>query len=227
MTTVRVSPADLIGELTALERRYAPEALYLRGDPTTLDAVQRVSVVGARKVSGDGARRARALSAALVRRGVVVVSGLAEGVDAIAHAAAMDAGGRTVAVLGSPLDDVFPRSNAALFERIAREHLALSQFPSGTRVHRGTFPMRNRTMALLTDATIIVEAGETSGTRHQGWEAIRLGRPLFLLESVVASGAPGWAAEMLEYGAQVLTRDGLDDVLDDLPRVGAAHALAF
>ena len=94
-------------------------------------------------------------------------------------------------------------------------------------MHRGTFPMRNRTMALLTDATIIVEAGETSGTRHQGWEAIRLGRPLFLLESVLTSSAASWAAQMLEYGAQTLAREALDDVLEDLPRVGAAHALAI
>ena len=227
MNAVRVMPADLIGELTAHEARHAPEALYLAGDPATLDAGQRISVVGSRKVTDDGARRTRALCRRLVRRGVVIVSGLAEGVDTIAHTTAIEAGGRTVAVLGSPLDDVHPRSNAALFERIAREHLAVSQFPSGSRVHRGTFPMRNRTMALLTDATIIVEAGETSGTRHQGWEAIRLGRPLFLLESVVGSGAASWAAEMLEYGAQTLTRDTLDDVLEELPRVGVAHALAF
>jgi len=224
---MRMTPADLIGEPTALERRFAPEVLYLAGDPATLDAGQRVSVVGSRKVSDDGVRRTRALCAALASRDVVVVSGLAEGVDTIAHRTTMEAGGHTVAVLGSPLDDVYPRSNRPLFEQIACEHLAVSQFPSGTRVHKGMFPQRNRTMALLTDATIIVEAGETSGTRHQGWEAIRLGRSLFLLESVVTSSAASWAAEMLEYGAQVLTRDSLDDALDDLPRVGMAHAVAF
>lgn len=227
MNVVRVAPADLIGELTALESRHAPEALYLAGNRATLDAGRRISVVGSRKVTEDGARRTRALCRELVRRGVVVVSGLAEGVDTIAHRTAIEAGGRTVAVLGSPLDNVFPRSNAALFACIAREHAAVSQFENGTTVHRGMFPIRNRTMALLTDATIIVEAGETSGTRHQGWEAIRLGRPLFLLESVVTSGAASWAAQMLEYGAQTLTREALHDVLDDLPRVGAGHALAF
>ncbi len=227
MNVVRVAPTDLIGELTALESRYAPEALYLAGERTTFDVGQLISVVGSRKVTNDGARRTRALCLELVRRGIVIVSGLAEGVDTIAHRTAIDAGGRTVAVLGSPLDDVFPRSNAALFERIAREHLAVSQFESGTTVHRGMFPIRNRTMALLTDATIIVEAGETSGTRHQGWEAIRLGRPLFLLESVVTSGEASWAAQMLEYGAQTLTREALDDALEDLPRVGVAHAVSF
>ena len=227
MNVFETTPAELIGDLTNLEQKYAPTALFLAGDRDIIEAGQRISVVGARRVSDAGARRARALSLALVDRGFVVVSGLAEGVDTVAHETAVAAGGRTIAVLGSPLDNVHPKSNLALFDRIVHQHLAVSQFESGSRVHKGTFPQRNRTMALLSDATIIVEAGETSGTRHQGWEAIRLGRPLFLLESVVNSNAASWAVQVLDYGAQILTREVLDDALADLPRVSAGHALAF
>ena len=227
MNVFETTPAELIGDLTDLERKYAPAALFLTGDRDVFEAGQRISVVGARRVSDAGVRRARALSRALIDRGFVVVSGLAEGVDTVAHETAIAAGGHTIAVLGSPLDDVHPKSNLKLFDRIVDHHLAVSQFESGARVHKGTFPQRNRTMALLSDATIIVEAGETSGTRHQGWEAIRLGRPLFLLESVVNSNAASWALQMLDYGAQILTREVLDDALADLPRVSAGHAFAF
>ena len=83
----------------------------------------------------------------------------------------------TIAVLGTDLDDCYPPENRPLQERLMREHLVISQFPSGTPSRRTNFPRRNRTMALLTDATVIIEAGESSGTLDQGWEALRLGRP--------------------------------------------------
>jgi DNA processing protein len=81
------------------------------------------------------------------------------------------------------------------------------------------FPIRNRTMALLTDATVIVEAGEKSGTLHQGWEALRLGRLLFLMENVVNDPALSWPKEMIHYGAQVISRSNLEEVLSDIPAV--------
>ena len=150
-------------------------------------------------------------------RGVVVVSGLAEGIDTQAHQAAINVGGATIAVLGTPLDVCFPKQNQALLDRIIQDHLAVSQFPIGSPPQKKNFPMRNRTMALLSDATIIVEAGEGSGTIHQGWEALRLGRPLFLLESLTKRTDLTWPAEMQHYGAEVLTKERLPVVLDNLP----------
>ena len=102
----------------------------------------------------------------------------------MAHTAALDEGGHTIAVLGTPLDQVYPKVNAGLQRRIAERDLLVSQFPSGMKVTPKNFPIRSRTMALLSDATVIVEAGERSGTLHQGWEALRLGRLPFLMESV-------------------------------------------
>ena len=98
-----------------------------------------------------------------------------------------------------------------------REQLVISQFPEGFRSAPKCFPIRNRTMALLSEATVIVEAGETSGTLHQGWEALRLGRPLFLVEELVLSQGHTWAKEMMGYGAVPLSLSKLDDLLDALP----------
>jgi len=151
-----------------------------------------VAIVGTRQVSAAGAARARRLARELVAAGVVVVSGLAMGVDTEALTAAIEAGGRVIAVIGTPLDQASPAANGPLQERIAREHLLVSQFAPGSRVHPGNFPARNRTMAALSDATAIVEAGETSGTLHQAAECVRLGRWLFLARSLVEDATLTW-----------------------------------
>jgi len=213
------TPEELLGPLNDVERKNAPARLFTAGDVAILRSGPRVSVVGSRKPSPEAVARARLIAKKLVARGIVVVSGLAEGIDTAAHQTAIEEGGRTIAVLGTALDEVFPAKNRALQERIAREHLLVSQFPVGVPARRGNFPMRNRTMALLTHATVIVEAGNKSGTLHQGWEALRLGRLLFILESVAANPELSWPAEMIRYGAQVLSRDNLELVLDEMPEV--------
>jgi len=221
------SPEDLIGPLNEVERKNAPERLFLAGDADLLRSGRRVSVVGSRKVSSAGASRTRGLVKVLVERGITVVSGLAEGVDTAAHETALNEGGRTIAVLGTPLDKHYPARNRALQERMMREHLVVSQFPVGYPFQKKNFPMRNRTMALLSDATIIVEAGEKSGTLHQGWEALRLGRPLFLLRSVAEDARLSWPSEMIRYGAEVLTREMLPDALEEMPTLTHGEAVAF
>ncbi|MEM8712041.1 MAG: DNA-processing protein DprA, partial [Planctomycetota bacterium] len=97
-----------------------------------------------------------------------------------------------------------------------REHLALSQFAPGSVTNRASFPARNRTMALISDATVIVEAGEKSGTMHQGWEAIRLGRALFILESLAREGFE-WVTKLQEHGAQVLSDENCERFIESLP----------
>lgn len=222
-----VTPAEVLGELNEVEAKFAPRELFLLGDQALLRRAPRVSVVGSRRASEEGLRRARVLASALSHHGIIVVSGLAAGIDRAAHEAAMDASGHTIAVLGTPLDSYYPKENRDLQERMGREQLLVSQFPSGYPTTPKNFPIRNRAMALLTDATVIVEAGEKSGTVHQGWEALRLGRLLFLLESVANDRALTWPAEMIRYGAQVLSRDNLDVVLENLPPASATTATAL
>jgi DNA processing protein len=211
----RFPPDELLGPLNAVERQNAPEWLYVAGDTSLLGQEPRVAIVGARNPTADGQRRAARLARELVGQKVVVVSGLARGIDAAAHTAAIQAGGRTIAVLGTPLDVCYPRENAELQKHIMKNHLAVSQFPEGYPTGRTNFPRRNRTMALLTHATVIVEAREGSGTLSQGWEALRLGRELFVLKSVVETPSLAWPKEMLRYGARVL--GATEELLPTLP----------
>lgn len=209
-------PDDVLGTLNPYERKNAPETIYYLGNLGLLQSGSRVSVVGSRKVSEMGAKRAEFLARKLTQNKITVVSGLAEGVDAIAHQTAINEGGRTIAVLGSSLDNPYPKTNKELFEEIAKYHLVVSQFPFQSPVQPKNFPIRNRTMALVSHATIIIEATEKSGTKHQGWEALRLGRLLYILENVINDESLTWPREMVKYGAQVLKNENLQEVIDEL-----------
>ena len=208
---------DVLGTLATIEEKHAPDVLYASGDVSLLTEGSRISIIGSRKASRHGMERTRIVVQALVEQGMVVVSGLAEGIDTVAHQAAMKAGGKTIAVLGTPLSQVYPARNADLLAEIKQCHLAVSQFPEGYPFHVRNFPLRNRTMALISDATIIIEADEKSGTRYQGWEAIRLGRHLYLLENIAQNPDLTWPKEMLSYGAQVLQRSDLPEILLEIP----------
>ena len=212
------SPKELIGPLNEVERKNAPDTLFVAGDVGLCRNFPRVSVIGTRKVSPLGVRSTENLVRLLVKRGVAVVSGLALGVDACAHKTAIEAGGKTIAVLGTPLDQFYPKENADLQRRIMAEHLAISQFRGGVAVQKANFPMRNRTMALISHATVIVEAGERSGTITQGWEALRLGRPLFILESLMKRTDIEWPRKMASYGAQALTYATAEVLFESLPQ---------
>lgn len=219
-----VSTSELLGPLNATEQKYAPPLLWTRGDATLLERHPRVTIVGTRHPSAEGERRVKRLVRELVKVNAVIVSGLAQGVDTIAHTETIALGARTIAVIGTPIDEVFPKQNAALQRKIGETNLIVSEFAPGTPTSKGNFPRRNRTMALIADASVIVEAGESSGTQSQGWEAIRLGRPLFLLKSLVESGVE-WASKMVEHGAFVL--HDIDDLLEVLPTEAIREAASF
>jgi len=183
--------------LPGIEPPATGPTLYYAGN---LELARRrsVAIVGSRKVSDNGAARARRLARELVAAGVVVVSGLADGVDANAHHAAIDAGGKTIAVIGTPLDQVYPAHHRSLQETIYRDHLLVTPFAVGTRVFPSNFPQRNRIMAAISDATVIIEASNTSGSLHQAAECNRLGRWLFIARSVVEDEALTWPAKFLK-----------------------------
>lgn len=210
-----LSAEELLGPLNEVEAKFAPKRLFILGDRELLSSAPRVAIIGSRKASEAGLRRAAKLARELVEHRVSIVSGLADGIDTVAHSTAIQAGGRTIAVIGTPPDVSFPGNNRELQNRIAAEHLLISQFESGTPIQRKNFPLRNRTMALLSHASVIVEAGEASGSLSQGWEALRLGRPLFLLQSILENKSLQWPKELIDYGASVLSRT--EDVLDVIP----------
>ena len=139
----------------------------------------------------------------------MVVSGLARGIDTISHKTAIEHGGRTIAVLGTPLDVYYPPENRELQNLIMKEHLAVSQFPSGAPVTKKNFPTRNRTMALISQATVIVEAGEDSGVISQAWECLRLGRLLLIHKSL--AGLQRFN-EIMKYNA--FTFQSVEEILE-------------
>jgi DNA processing protein len=183
-----------------------------------LDLLRRpcsVAIIGTRVVSADGAARARRLARELAERRIVVVSGLAKGVDTEALTAAIEAGGSVIAVIGTSLDQAYPIENAPLQELIARSHLVVSQFQPGASTFPGHFPERNRLMAAVTDATAIIEAGDASGTLHQATECVRLGRWLFIARSVIDDHSLEWPAKFKDR-ARVRTLTDTSDILDAL-----------
>ncbi len=183
------------------------EVLYFLGNWQLAEAPRRVAVVGTRQVSPEGAARTRKLVRALVERDYTVVSGLAQGVDTIAHETAIEAGGRTIAVIGTPISEVYPKENARLQRRIAEEYLLVSQVPvlrykaQNFKWNRLFFPERNKTMSALTEATIIVEAGQTSGTLIQAQAALDQKRKLFILDSNFQNPGITWPAKFEKLGA--------------------------
>ena len=164
-----------------------PPCLYFQGR-WELAEMPSVAVIGTRNPTAAGARRARRLTRLLANDGYAIVSGLAQGIDAAAHAAALEAGGATIAVMGTPLQRQYPAENRALRAELAANHLVLTQFPTVAETRPHCFPERNRTMSALSDATVIVEAGERSGTRAQAQAALEQGRGLFILDSCFRRG---------------------------------------
>jgi DNA processing protein len=197
------------------DARNPVEVLYYRGFLDLLSS-RTVSVVGARKASEAGIKRAKRIAKLLVDNQITVMSGLAEGIDTAAHQAALECGGQTIAVIGTSLNDVYPRGNKELQNFIAQEHLVVSQVPfyqssqQDYRINRGFFPERNKTMSALSEATIIVEASETSGSLIQARAAIEQNRKLFILKSCFGQGL-SWPERFREKGAIVV--EDADDLL--------------
>jgi DNA processing protein len=188
------------------DARHPVEMLYYRGG-WELTETRSIAIVGSRQASPEGRQRAGQLARAFVAKDFTVVSGLAEGIDTAAHTAALEAKGRTIAVVGTPLNTVYPKINRELQEIIANNHLVISQVPvlryakQGPQQNRLFFPERNVTMSALTEATVIVEAGETSGTLTQARAALHQGRKLFILESCFNNPAITWPERYLREGA--------------------------
>lgn len=189
------------------DARHPIEILYYRG---WWDLVETpcVAIVGTRKPTEEGIKRATLLAKYLVGDGYTVVSGLAKGIDTVAHTTAIEAGGKTIAVLGTPLDRVYPKENVALQRQIGDDFLLISQVPvlrymqaKDPRANSYFFPERNVTMSALTLATVIVEAGETSGTLYQARAALGQGRKLFILDSCFQRPNLTWPAKFAEQGA--------------------------
>jgi len=202
------------------DARHPVELLYFRGWWSLVET-PCIAVVGTRKPTSEGRSRAFRLAGLLGKDGYTIVSGLAEGIDTVAHRTAIEGGYRTIAVVGTPINRYFPAANRELQDDIAANHLVISQVPllrylraKNPTANSYFFPERNVTMSALTAATIIVEAGDTSGTLYQAKAAIDQGRKLFILDSCFNVGLE-WPAKYEAQGA-IRVRD-YDDIRKHLP----------
>ncbi len=231
--TTRRANVDPDGEMEALERHGVraltwhsqeyppllkeiynpPPVLFVKGTVAPEDA-HSVTVVGSRRATAYGREAASVLVRDLARNGVTIVSGLAKGIDEVAHQAALDAGGRTIAVNASGLDVVYPSEHRGLAERIAQSGASVSEYPLGTRPVAQNFPRRNRILSGLTLGTLVVEAARHSGTLWTVRHALEQDREVFAVPGSIFSPASVGANRLVQEGAKLVT--SVEEVLQEL-----------
>jgi DNA processing protein len=191
-----------------------PLVLYMRGTLRQEDSLA-VAVVGSRKPSSYGKLTAQRLSTELVQHGFTVVSGLARGIDSLAHQGALQAGGRTVAVLGSGINVVYPPENHHLYDTISNTGAVLSEFPLDTKPERWNFPRRNRIISGLALGTLVIEATTTSGALHTARHALEQGREVFAVPGRIDAPNSRGTNHLIKLGAKLV--EGIDDILAEFP----------
>ena len=191
-----------------------PLVLYIRGAFQPADHLA-LAVVGSRKPSHYGKAVTQRFSTALVQHGFTVVSGLARGIDSIAHQSALQAGGRTLAVLGSGINVVYPPENSRLVEAISDHGAVLSEFPLDTKPDRWNFPRRNRIISGLSLGTLVVEAAVSSGALLTARHALEQGREVFAVPGRVDTPSSQGTNKLIKSGAKLV--EGIDDILEEFP----------
>lgn len=206
-----------------LEIPSPPSILYYQGQVDALELqgqIPAIAIVGTRDPSEYGRRWTRRIATALAQQGVVVVSGMAEGIDTEAHTACLEAGGRTIAVLGTGVDQIYPRRNRELYYRICQQGWVTSEYPAGTQPDRPNFPRRNRVIAGLARAVLVMEAPGKSGALITARLANEFGREVYVLPGSLDNPRSLGCLGLLQRGAQVILNEG-----DLLQQLGAIPAL--
>ena len=189
-----------------------PPALFIMGQMKRDEL--SVALVGSRKATAYGLSVAEQLSGALVKTGVTVVSGMARGIDSAAHNGCLSAGGRTIAVMGSGLNVIYPRENRKLMERITASGAVISEFPLGSQPEAWHFPMRNRVISGLSRAVVVVEAGEKSGALITTDFALEQGRDVMAVPGSIGSPLSRGPHKLIKQGAKLV--ENADDILEEL-----------
>ena len=199
----------------------APTLLFAKGN---LELLRKptVAIVGSRSHTRYGAEVCRHFASGLARAGLMVASGMARGLDAVAHTATLDVGGGTVGVLGNGLGVIYPTANRALYERVAQDGCLLTEFPPGERPHAGSFPRRNRLISGLARCTLVVEAREKSGALITVDCALAQGREVLAVPGQITSPMSAGCNRLIQHGAKPAL--GLNDVLEEYGLAGADAA---
>ena len=197
-----------------------PPVLFYKGTLLPIDE-RSVAVVGTRNPTTYGREAAAMLSRGLAETGLTVVSGLALGIDGIAHRAALESGGRTIAVLAGGLDGVYPKEHIGLFRQVQEQGAVISEQPLGVRPDSRSFPRRNRLISGVSLGSVVVEAAEGSGARHTVYHALEQNREVFCVPGSIFSPASDFTNRMIKEGAKLVT--GITDILEELNIAGAGH----
>jgi len=190
-----------------------PPVIYVRGNLTPEDDLS-VAVVGTRRPTFYGREVSEQIAGDLARNRITIISGLAKGIDATAHRAALDSGGRSIAVFGCGLDIVYPRDHVKLARQIMENGALISEFPLGTTPRRENFPRRNRIMSGLSLGVLVVEAGEVSGALITAGHALEQNREVFAIPGSVLSAASRGTNRLIQDGAKLVS--GANDILEEL-----------
>ena len=187
-----------------LETEQAPRFLYIRGKKSLLFEKRTVALVGSRNASEKAKENTRRVAEALGKNGITVVSGLAKGIDVTAHVTALQKGYNTIAVIGTNLNQYYPKENEAIQKEIEKKGLVVSQFSPANKTQRWFFPLRNGVMSGLSLATVIMEAGETSGALKQADFALKQGRKILIPENALSIETITWPARYVQRGAETV-----------------------
>jgi DNA processing protein len=192
-----------------------PYILYVKGE-FDCNSAPLVAIVGSRKFSSYGKQAAYSFARELTQAGVIVVSGMAFGIDSVAHLGAMEAGGKTIAVLGNSLESaaIYPRANLDLSKKIVNNGLLVSEYPVGTTMQKGTFPARNRIMAGMTLGTLVVEAAKESGSLITANLALEFNREVFSIPGPIFVESSEGTNELIKKGAKLVTN--AKEILEEL-----------
>ncbi len=199
--------------LLSLPANERPQLLYMSGSMRKADK-KAVAIIGTRRMTDYGKRMAAKFARELAKNKVTIVSGLARGIDTIAHKAALSAGGRTIAVLGCGLDIVYPPENKSLAERIKNSGVIISEFPLGTKPLGKNFLTRNRIISGLSLAVLVVEGARRSGTLSTASWAANQGRDVFAIPGPIDSPLSAAPLYLIENGAQIAQKP--KDILDSI-----------
>ncbi len=191
-----------------------PWVLYLRGNRELLNS-KCIAVVGTRKASSYGRKVTEQLSSQLAAAGWTVVSGMAAGIDGYAHQSVLATRGNTIAVLGTGIDEIFPKHHRQLYERLIKDGLVISEYPPGTPGHPGLFPQRNRIISGLSFGTVVVEAAERSGSLITAEFCLEQGREVFAVPGPITSQGSRGTLSLIQQGAKCIQT--VEDILEELP----------
>ena len=225
------TPADADYPRLLLEIPNPPPVLYYRGLVQTQEnhgIIPMVGIVGTREPTDYGKRWTRKISSALAKHGFTVVSGMAAGIDTEAHHGCIQAGGRTLAVLGTGVDMIYPPRNQDLYQQIQQQGLVLSEYPSGTQPNRAYFPQRNRIIAGLSRATLVMEAPNKSGALITAYCANDFCRDVYVLPGRLDDQQSSGCLGLLSRGAHVILNEGhLLEMLGAIPKLDSAAQLSL